>query len=135
MLTFDATGREVCTARRERTATPLQALVLLNDPQFLEAARVLAQKLLLQPQATTEQRIESAFRIVTSRRPSPSELSILQRLYREQKLHFDSQLEAAKEFLSIGETARDETLELADHAAMTVLVETLMNFDEAVTKR
>src|SRR5205085_9187916 len=67
MTSFDATSREVCTARRERTATPLQALVLLNDPQFVEAAPVLAEKLMHEDPTDVEARLRVAFRILTSR--------------------------------------------------------------------
>ncbi len=135
MLTFDATGREVCTARRERTATPLQALVMLNDPQFVEAARVLAELVMKQPGQTVEAQIQSVFRRLTSRSPSAKELEILTRLFAEQKQHFASVPDDAKAFLAIGESPRDEQLIPAEHAAMTVVVKTVMNFDECVTKR
>ena len=135
MLTFDATGREVCTARRERTATPLQSLVLLNDPQFVEAARALAQKLMNQPDLSTEGRIPRAFRILTSRAPSQKEIEILSRLHSEQKRHFEAAPDDAKTLLAVGEFPRDERLDLSEHAALTVLVQTIMNFDESVMKR
>lgn len=135
MLTFDATSRETCTARRERTATPLQSLVLLNDPQFTEAARVLAQKLLEQKEANLDARLRSAFRSLTSRSPTPRELEILNRLFQEQKTHFESVPESAREYLSIGDLPRNQELNAAEHAAMTVVVKSLLNFDECVTKR
>ena len=135
MLTFDATGRETCTARRERTATPLQSLVLLNDPQFVEAARALAQKLLEQSDLTPEARIQSAFRRLTSRSASEKELQILTRLYAEQKSHFESVPNDAASLLAIGESPRNDQLNPVDHAAMTVVVKSLMSFDECVTKR
>ena len=135
MLTFDATGRETCTARRERTATPLQSLVLLNDPQFNEAARVLAQKLLEQSDVSLDDRIRAAFRMLTSRSPSEKELAILGRLYREQKSHFEAVPDSARDFLTIGETPRDERMNPEELAAMAVVVKSLMSFDECVTKR
>lgn len=135
MLTFDATGREVCTAKRERTATPLQALVMLNDPQYIEASRVLAEKVLKQPDQSLDLRIQSVFRLLTSRLPSTRELEILTQLYVEQKRHFESAPDDAKTFLAIGDSPRDEQLNLAEHAAMTIVVKTVMNFDECVTKR
>ena len=134
MRTFDATSREVCTARRERTATPLQSLVLLNDPQFIEAARVLAEKLIHQPDSDLESRIRQAFRLLTSRLPSPKETEILKRLYRDQKTYFDSVPNEAKQFISIGEAPRDERIDPIDHAAMTVVINNLLNFSESVTK-
>ncbi len=135
MLTFDATSRESCTARRERTATPLQALVLLNDPQFIEGSRVLAERLLKDTNQTTETRIQAGFRTLTSRAPSAKELEMLNRLYEEQKSHFESRPDQAKTFLAIGEALRDEHLDPNDHAAMTVVIQTMMSFDESVTKR
>jgi hypothetical protein len=135
MLTFDATGREVCTARRERTATPLQALVLLNDPQYVEAARVLAGKLLKQADPDVDQQIRIAFRLLTSRVPAAKEAELLVRLFRDQKAHFDSVPDDALALLAIGESPRDEQLNTADHAAMTVVVKAILNFDECVMKR
>ena len=135
MLTFDATGRETCTARRERTATPLQALVLLNDPQFVEAARVLAEKIIKAHGDDIDARIIAAFRTVTSRRPFDRELEISSQLYREQKTHFDAVPDQARDLLANGESKRDPALDAADHAAMTIVIETLMSFDECVMKR
>jgi len=135
MLTFDATGREVCTARRERTATPLQALVMLNDPQYVEAARSLAEILLKQPVDGLEPRLRALFRLLTSRNPSARELEIVTRLYDEQIRHFDAFPDNAKSLLAIGDAPRDESLASAELAAMTVVAKTIMNFDECVTKR
>ena len=135
MLTFDATGREVCTARRERTATPLQALVLLNDPQFIEASRVLAEKQLKVPNSRRDDWIRSAFRMLTSRLPDEKESAILNRLFDEQQVHFGKNSSAATEFLAIGDSPRDQTLNPADHAALTVTIKAIMSFDESVTKR
>jgi hypothetical protein len=135
MLTFDAVSREVCTARRERTATPLQALVLLNDPQFVEAARVLAERLIKAEQNAPADRIREAFRLLTSRLPTDRELRILLQLYGEQREHFAKSPDDALAFLKIGEAPRDESLSPADHAATSVVVEAIFNFDECVTKR
>ena len=134
MRTFDATSREVCTARRERTATPLQSLVLLNDPQFIEATRVLAEKLIQQLDSNLESRIRTAFRLLTSRIPSPKEIEILKQLYHDQKSYFDSVPNEAKQFISIGETPRDEHIDPAAHAAMTVLISNLLNLSTATSK-
>lgn len=134
-MTFDATTREVCIARRERTATPLQALVLLNDPQFVEAARVLAEKLIKEQGADVEQRIVTAFRLLTSRLPTDKEREILKQLFTEQREHYASAMDAATALLGVGEAPRDAQLDAADHAATTELVLTIMSFDECVTKR
>ncbi len=134
MMSFDATSREVCTARREPTNTPLQALVLLNDPQFVEAARVLAERLIKQ-HSEAEARLNAAFRLLTSRAPTPVELAILQRLHHDQRERFAKSPDAAKALLATGESARDDALDPADHAALSVVVVMLMSFDECVTKR
>jgi len=135
MLAFDATNREVCTARRERTTTPLQALVLLNDPQFVEAARVLAERLIHQFPDDVSERIATGFRQLTSRRPTSRELSVLDSLYNQQHERFTAATDEAVSFVSTGESPRDEQLDPADHAATAVVVSTLMNFDESMTKR
>jgi hypothetical protein len=135
MITFDATGRETCTARRERTATPLQALVLLNDPQYIEAARVLSEKLIQQNPDSVVDRLKAAFRILTSRSASEKEMAVLQRLFDEQKSHFTAVPAKATELVSIGDAPRNEKIDAVEHAAMTVVVQALMNFDECVTKR
>jgi hypothetical protein len=88
MLTFDATTREVCTAKRETTSTPLQALVLLNDPQFLEASRVLAEQLVASHPDTPQQRAHTAFRRLTGRTPDAREADVLDRLFQEQRSFF-----------------------------------------------
>jgi hypothetical protein len=135
MLTFDSITREVCTARRETTATPLQSLVLLNDPQFVEAARVLGGKLLKQYPADEAARIREAFRGLTGRLPDKTELRILTALFAEQKAHFTNHEDGAKKLLSTGESKWDESLPPAEFAAMTTLVSTIMNFDEFVVER
>lgn len=135
MTTFDAVSREVCIARREQTATPLQALVLLNDPQFVEAARVLAEKLIKQEGSTVESRLETAFRMLTSRAASAREREILLTLYRDQHTHFASAVKEAEVFLAVGETPRDSKVDPTDLAATTMVVRLLFNFDECVTKR
>lgn len=135
MLTFDATSREVCTAKREITATPLQSLVLLNDVQFLEAARVLAQQLVAEFPQDIPRRIDAAFRRAVGRPPSPREHQILTRLLTEQRDRFASAPESAEKYLALGEAPRDERLPKSEVAATAVLASTLMNHDEFVTKR
>ena len=135
MVTFDATSRETCTARRERTATPLQALVLLNDPQYVEAARVLAEKLMLQHPDSVDAQLQTAFRLLTSRVPSDQEMAVLSRLHKEQQTHFTKLPDEAKSLLTVGDSVRRDALQSADHAALTVAIQTLMSFDECVTKR
>ncbi len=135
MLSFDATSREVCTAKREVTSTPLQALVLLNDPQFVEASRVLAEKLVKAEPQSVGKRIMASFRQLTGRSPDKDEVAILERLYAEQKERFTIDAAAAKKLVKTGEAKQDASLDAAEVAATTMLVSTLMNFDEFVMKR
>ena len=135
MLTFDATSREVCTAKRETTATPLQALVLLNDPQFLEAARVLAQKLMTNAPAELSTRIVIAYQSVLNRQARPAEIKILTQLYQEQLDYFQKNPDAVEKYLRIGETPRDAKLPGAELAATTVLTSALFNHDDFVMLR
>ncbi len=135
MLTFDSITREVCTAKRETTATPLQSLVLLNDPQFIEAARVLGEKLLKQFPSDEAKRNSEAFRELTGRLPDKIELKLLSQLFAEQRTLFAKDIESAKKLLSTGESKWDESLPLAEFAAMTTLASAIMNFDEFVVER
>jgi hypothetical protein len=135
MLIFDAPSREVCTARRETTTTPLQALVLMDDPQFLEASRVLAEHLVRQYAQNIPACIEAGFRLTTGRRPKPTELAILRRLYEEQSRNFEISPAAAEQYLKIGEQPPDQGLPLQQVAATAMLASTLMNLDEFVTER
>jgi hypothetical protein len=135
MLTFDATSREVCSAKRETTGTPLQALVLMNDPQFVEAARVLAERLLKEHPENPEPRIREAFRSLTGRLPDGEEVSMLRQLFDEQKTFYGKESEAADKLLATGESKWDESLPRADFAATTMLVSAIMNLDEFVMER
>jgi hypothetical protein len=133
MLTFDAQSREVCSAKREVTATPLQSLVLLNDPQFVEAARVLAERLMEKYPADAAARNRDAFRALLGRAPDGTEAGILMRLFDEQRRAFAADEAAAARWLSVGESAWDRRLPRADFAAMAVVTSAIMNFDEFVT--
>ncbi|MEN9678390.1 MAG: hypothetical protein RIS76_4286 [Verrucomicrobiota bacterium] len=135
MLSFDAGSREVCTANREITATPLQSLVLMNDPQFIEAARVLAEQLWKEPAVSLDERLIGGFRAVTGRLPASEEKQILRRLYDEQWRYFSDQPAAAAQLLKTGERPADATLSATQVAATTLVVSTLMNHDEFVMKR
>jgi hypothetical protein len=135
MMVFDAVKRNVCSAKRERTNTPLQALVLLNGPQFVEAARVLGEKLHVQAGGDIEKIAEGAMLALTSRGPDEREHAILRRVYAEQLNAFREAPEDAEALLATGGAARDPSLPAAEVAAATVLVHTLMNFDECVVKR
>jgi hypothetical protein len=136
MLTFDAPSREVCTAKREATATPLQALVLLNDPQFLEAARFLAQAAWRTPSPEGDApRLAQVFHRVLGRDASPREIEVLQQLLAQQRTVFAAKPESAQQYLKVGEIPPDASIPPAELAAATVVVSTLMNHDEFVMKR
>jgi hypothetical protein len=134
MITFDAAGRETCVVRETRTNTPLQALALLNETTFVEAARMLAQRVMLTGEATPEARIELAFRLVVARRPQPAELAILAAGFQNHVARYRAEPDAATELLSAGEAARDERLDAAELAAYTAVASVILNLDEAVTK-
>ena len=135
MTTFDAPTREFCLVKRERTATPLQALATLNDPQYVETARVLAERLMKQSPGDVNAQISTAYRLCTSQQVSDKQLTVLKELMAEQKAHFLKLPKAAEELLAIGETKRDPALAAADHAALTATVLALFNYDPCVTKR
>ena len=132
MLNFDAAERHTCTVRRQKTSTPLQALVTLNDPQFVEAARVLAQRAWQQP---VNERINYFVKSVASRPARPQEVALMQELYAEELADFKKNPARAKALLSVGEYPLDAKQPQAELAAWTVVASTLMNFDEAIIKR
>ncbi len=134
MLTFDATTREVCAVKRQATATPLQALVLLNDPQYVEAARALAARAFREGGSTLDDRVTFLFRATTGRRPRAREVTTLETLHRDQLDEFRSGRSDATKLLAVGDAPRDPTIDPAEHAAMTVLAQALLNYDEAVIK-
>lgn len=132
MLTLDAAKRDICTVKRQATSTPVQPLVLLNDPQYVEAAIALAERARSRHKGL-EAQIRAIFRTLTSRQPSTREMAILQALYREQLDWFQAQPQAMKQFLAIGDyKPKDQDSGLA---ALTVLAKAVLSFDEAVMKR
>lgn len=135
MTTFDAPNRDVCTVKRERTSSPLQALILMNDPEFVEAARVLAERLQRESGPAAPDRIQVAFRLLTGRRPEPRETQVLADLYATELERFRHDGNGAQGLLSVGDRARDASLEPAATAALAMVVHTLMNHDEFYMKR
>ncbi len=136
MLAFDAPTREVCTISRSRTNTPLQALVLLNDVQFVEAARALAGEVAsVEPTAEVGDQITLAFIRVTGRSPDKTECQLLESLYREQLALFDGGEQQAEAFLEPGELKPATDIPANHLAALTVVCQTLLNLDAAVYSR
>src|SRR5262249_44705821 len=134
MLAFDGPTRETCTVRRSRTNTPLQALVLLNDPTYLEAARILAERMLTEAATAPESRIQFAFQLATARAPDADETAALLDLCRGQHAEFAANPAAAEQLLSIGEAARDPSLDPVELAAWMTVASTILNLDETITK-
>lgn len=135
MTTLNASKREVCRVRLERTDSPLQGLVLLNSPQFAEAARVLATTLVEKHGDDSAAVVEDAFLRLVSRRPDQQEQAILDRLLTEQQSHFEASPDEAEKLITTGDSPAPATDQTARVAAVTTLVSTLMNFDEGLTKR
>ena len=134
MSTFDAPDRETCQVRRARTNTPLQSLVLMNDVQFFEAARKLAERVMLNGGSEANDRLIFAFRIATSRTPGPFEIDSLLRLQQEYQTEFAANPEAAVKLISAGEAAREDKLQPAELAAWTMISHLLLNLSETVTQ-
>jgi hypothetical protein len=135
MMAFDASRRAVCTAKRERTNTPLQALVLLNGPQYVEAARILGERLQKAHGGSLDSLIDEAFLACLSRFPDPKEREIVTALYHEQLSHFREHHNEAAALLGVGQTPADKTLPAPEVAAATVLAQTLLNHDGSVVKQ
>ncbi|MBC8154195.1 MAG: DUF1553 domain-containing protein, partial [Bacteroidetes bacterium] len=123
-----------CVVKRQKTSTPLQALVTLNDPQFVEAARVLAQRSLAGGDQINKL-INDVFKAVVSRSARPEEVELIQQLYAEELSDFKKNPKRAQELLSVGEYPVDKKLNATELAAWTVVTSTIMNFDEAIVKR
>ncbi|MEK0448544.1 MAG: hypothetical protein RL088_812 [Verrucomicrobiota bacterium] len=134
MLLFDAPFRETCTLRRPRTNTPLQALNLLNDPTYVEAARFLAQRMLREGGDYSESRLEFGFRLVTARSPRPAEMEILRASLERTLRDFRSDPAGAAMLLKVGEAATDAALDVVELASYTALASTLLNLDETVMR-
>ena len=134
MLSFDAAARETCIVRESRTNTPLQALILMNDVTYTEAARVMAERVRTVAQPTMRDRVEQAFRQVLSRPPRREELGVLGLAWQTQYEQFARDPQAAREFLAQGETPFDASIPIAELAADTAIISLLFNLDEAITK-
>ncbi|HBE68167.1 MAG TPA: hypothetical protein DDW52_08465 [Planctomycetaceae bacterium] len=133
MQIFDAPTREKCTLGRPRTNTPLQAFVVLNDPQFVEAARSLAERVITS-QSTTEQRLTMAYRLATSRQPSATTLDNLSSLVTSLLEHYRSSPADAQALLDVGESSARNDLPEEELAAFTIACSTIYNLDESLTR-
>ncbi len=130
---FDTANRQTCTVRASRTSTPLHALTTLNDPTWVEAARVLAEKSLAAA-GDLDGRLTHAFRRVLGRKPTEYDLTTLRRMHDRQLTLCKADLDAAKKLLAVGESPRNESLDPAEHAALSNVCLALFNLDEALTR-
>lgn len=135
MATFDAPNREVCTVRRVRTNTPLQALVTMNDPVYVEAAQALARRIVKEGGASTAERATYGFRLALSRPPTPNELNRLMQLYEKSFERFSKDEDAAKRMATEPLGPAEESANLKELAAWTVVGNVLMSLDEVIMKR
>lgn len=133
MVTFDAPNREVCTIQRSRTNTPLQALVQLNDPQFVEASRAFAARILNSDCSSEKERIELAFLEGVSRLPNDAEIKIVRRLLNRETERYRATPSAADEHLAIGESDVTAASRI-EHAAWTTVARLVLNLSESITK-
>ncbi len=135
MRILGADGRNACRTRREKTNTPLQALVLLNDPQFVEAARALAERIMKEGGAETRDRLGLAFRLATSRSPSRRELAILHTEFNDRLEEFQRQPDTARAYLAGGGAHKpDPQLDPAELAAYAAVSSLILNLDESISK-
>jgi hypothetical protein len=134
LIVFDAPSREECTAFRSRTNTPLQALVTLNDPTFVEAARVFAQRLLKDGPSDLDGRLVFAFRSAVARTPNAAEKEVLAREYQRLRARYQGDAKAAAELVKAGRYPAADKLDVIEHAAWTAVANLLLNLDETVTR-
>jgi hypothetical protein len=143
MLNFDAVKRDACTVTRATTTTPLQALTLLNDPAYVEFAKMLGQRMLkdrealgrargLKKHEEDAKRLAYGFRLCTSRLPTEQETLILRKLLDEQRGHFKADVAAARKFLSVGDAKVDQALDPAEAAAWGSVGNALLNLDATI---
>ncbi len=134
MAAFDAPAREICTVRRPRTNTPIQALALMNEPGFVEASRNLAERVLREAGPETDARLTWAFRLVLARVPTEAELKFLRAEWQTFHERYTAQPDAAVKLIAVGESKAQAALVPAELAAYTAIANTILNLDEAVTK-
>ena len=135
LTVFDAPFRETCVIRRPRTNTPLQALVLLNDPTFVEAARFLAQRMLEEGGETIAAKLSLGFRLAVAREPRAPELAVLQSAWTRATRDFQNDPKATAALLAVGDTRSAANLDSVQLAALTVVANSILNLDETITKQ
>jgi hypothetical protein len=134
LVAFDAPSREECTVERPRSSTPLQALVLLNDPNFVESARAFAEQVLRSDGRNDVQRLAWAYRRALSRLPKPDEAAILIELLDRHRKEFEADQAAAKKLLSVGDWPAPKDVPAAELAAWTSVTRVILNLHETITR-
>lgn len=134
MMTFDAAKRDVCSVKRDLTSTPLQALVLLNDPQMVEASRALAFRI-LQTGGSEREALRNVFLLLVTREPAKEELEVLESLYWSEKKRRQADPEGTRQYLAVGDWKGDLPEDPSNLAALAVVAQTVMNLDACVVKR
>jgi hypothetical protein len=133
MILFDASNRDQCEVKRLQTNTPLQALMMMNDPTVLEASRVLAQTL-LQENGAPDEKLKTAFERIVCRTPTEKEMGILKSYYADQLQQFQQRKLDATATLNVGEYAQNEKLNKDQTAALMKVINTIYNLEEALIK-
>jgi len=134
MDAFDAPMRDVVCTRRQRTDTPLQALVTMNDEQWVEAARALAQRVIRDGGRTSEKRIDLMSEILLSRNSPPKMMAVLETSLKQMQEHYTADPKAARALVNVGESKRDPSIPEPELAAWTMLASEMLNLDQTVTK-
>ena len=134
MMAFDAPSRQECTAERPSSNTPLQALTLLNDPSYVETARVLAERIMEEGGETVTDRINWCYQLVLSRMPNPKELAVLIRLYNKHRNQYDNNQVGAEKLVNSGEWPATEDIDLSELATWTSMARVMFNLHEAITR-
>ena len=134
MAAFDAPEREFCTVKRSRTNTPLQAFVMLHDPQFVEAARKLGERMLNETKGNARRRLAHGFELCLARQPSAEELNFLHQALKERLSSFTTDTESAKKLLAVGQSPVPDDIAAAELAAYTTVARIILNLSEFITK-
>jgi hypothetical protein len=135
MAVFDAPNREICSVERSHTNTPLQALVTLNDPTYIEAARHIAARVMKQESVDPEKQTALAVRLVLVRSAEVKELGLLKEVYQERLAHYQADPSAGEKLLAIGSSAVDASLDRIRLAAMTDVCHVILNLSETITRK
>jgi hypothetical protein len=134
MNSFDAPSRESCCVRRERTNTPLQALLLLNETQYVEASRGMGERAMREGGLTTASRINYLFQLAVARTPDAKELAELEAAYQDLLATYSKDVASAKKLIVVGETKPDAALDPSELAAWTMVANLILNLDEVINK-